>query len=426
MSEQTLPSTPAPPAHAAGESPRSHTVLDTVRRIVAVLVLLLVVGGGYWFFQHASHAPTAEAPPPGPAPVVQTVVVQPSTIPLAPDHLGQTEASQVVQIRARVNGFLEAQSFVEGGVVEANDVLFQIDPRSFQAELEVAQSNLKSAEATHAQARQDLQQVEQLRERNAATQQELEDAQTAERVAAAQVEVERARVKQAQLDVDYTTVRSPIRGVIGESQQDVGAYVGAGVDSLLAVVSQVDPIYVRFSISETEGLRWQARVDAGEISMPDIEQLDVAITLSDGRGYELPGKINFVDVVVDPTTGTQVLRATVPNPDMKLRPGQFVHATVRGAERTNAVLIPQAAVMQMPTGASVYVVDAEGKAAARPVELGAWYEDQWIVEKGLSPGDRVIVDQLLKVRPGSPVQLAENANPAPTPAAPGPQAAAEH
>ncbi len=383
--------------------------MHLLQRGVAVLLLLVVVAAGWYFFSYSEHGPDAVAPQLGPPPRVNTVVVQPAEVPLMPRFLGQTQASQVVEIRARVDGFLQEQAFREGEPVEPGELLYRIDPRSYRAELEVARAGLAAAEARHAQAAQDVEQMEQLRSRNAATQQEYDDAVTAERVAAAEVQLSQARIAQAELDVGYTEVRTPIRGVIGESYKDAGAYVAPGADSLLAVVSQLDPIYVRFSVSEAEMLRWQAAAEAGEISSSDLSTLDVIVELSDRREYPHVGRINYVDVRVDPSTGTRVVRSTVPNPEGLLTPGQSVHATLRGAIRTGALLVPQQAVMHNPTGATVYVVNEEGVPENRGVRLGDWYEDHWIIESGLLPGERVVVDNLMKVRPGVAVEVVDGA-----------------
>jgi membrane fusion protein (multidrug efflux system) len=205
------------------------------------------------------------------------------------------------------------------------------------------------------------------------------------------------------LDLGYTTIKAPIAGVIGRAMKDVGSYVDDTSNSQLAVLRQVDPIYARYSVSEQELLNWQRLQETGQVRMPKREELELELTLADGRTYRHRGRINFVDVQVEPSTGTAVIRGTVPNPEGELRPGQFVHATVLGIERVNTITVPQRAVIQSPAGASVYIVNAKNAIEQRPVTLGEWQGDGWIIEKGLNPGDRVVTDRLMQVRPGTPV-----------------------
>ncbi|MEX0745844.1 MAG: efflux RND transporter periplasmic adaptor subunit [Phycisphaeraceae bacterium] len=394
---------------SAGNRSRRQMVLHVIRRGIAIVVLLIVLGSLYLYWERSEHAPGVQTPPEQPPPVVSTIIVEGETVALAPRYIGQVEASQVVEIRARVSGFMEERAFEEGAVVQPGERLYRIDPRSFQAELEIAQSRLTSARARREQAQQQLQRYERLAERGAATATELEEWQTTANVAEAEVQLAQAQIAQAELDLGYTTIESPIEGVIGESQQDVGAYVSAGADSLLAVVSQLNPIYVRLSISEEETLQLQAMVEGGEVQMPDVEDLEVLVTLSTGREYPHHGQINFVDVRVDPRTGTRVVRATVPNPDQLLVPGQSIHATILGATRTGTLVVPQRAVMQTPTGSAVYVVQRDGTVEQREVTLGEWHKDQWIIEEGLTAGDRVVTDQLMRLRPGLEVRLSDQA-----------------
>ena len=208
--------------------------------------------------------------------------------------------------------------------------------------------------------------------------------------------------------------------MIGEALKDIGSYVDAGQNGLLAMVQQVDPIYVRYSVTEKDVLRFQRQLAENQIIAPTVDKLELEITLSDGSTYRHRGHINFVDVQIDQTTGTSVIRGEVPNPDSLLKPGQFIYANVLGIERVNAIRVPQHAVLQSPAGASVLVVNDEGKAETRPIELGDWStEDTWIVEKGLKPGDRVIVSHLMMVRAGMPVTIAGQDAPAGDHAQPG-------
>lgn len=385
---------------------------------IAVLVIGLFVAHRYWRGGGGGGGGGQATARQQQGPMaVQTVVAQAQTVPVRPRFLGQTEASQTVQIRARVRGFLMERAFEEGQPVKAGRVLFRIDPRSFKAELEVARARLEGAEARLERARTELKRLEELVAKQAANQVEYENALKEERVAAAEVHLEQARREQAQLELDYTSVESPLDGVVGQALKDVGSYVDETASGLLAVVQQVDPIYVRYSVSEGEMLRWQRLQESGAVNVPKVEDLGLEITLGDGGTYAHGGRINFVDVQVDPSTGTAVVRGTVPNPEGTLLPGQFVHATVKGIERMNTVMVPQRSVLQTPSGPSVYVVNEKNTVESRPVTLGDWVGEGWIVEKGVKPGDRVVADRLMMVRPGMAVAATDVKLPEPAPGA---------
>lgn len=389
-----------------GETRRSRRAAHLITRVIMVVILLAVLAGLYLYWQKVEHEPQAmEAAPPAATPTVTAVTVQPRTVPLLPRFLGQMEASQRVEIRARVPGFLEERAFEEGTYVEADKVLFRIDDRPFQAEVDVAQARVARAEANQFRAQQQVERFEELVAREAAVASELEQWQTDARAAAAEVQLAKAQLLQAQLDLGYTKIEAPISGMIGEALKDVGTYVDATGNSLLAVLEQVDPIYLRYPVSEQEILRYRNREERGELVIPELGQLQVEVTLADGTEYPHRGTVNFVDVGIDPSTGTAVVRAVVPNPERSLRPGQFAHATLLGIERVNAMVVPQQAVMQSPTGASVYVVGPDETVEQRTVTLGEWQGDGWVIESGLEPGDRVVIDQLLSLRPGMAVNV---------------------
>lgn len=328
-------------------------------------------------------------------------------VPIVTQFLAQTEPSEMVPIRARVSGFLLERGFEDGDVVEQGQVLFRIDPEPFEVALRRAEAGLEAAEAQLLRAEQQVKRFEELAKVQQAAANELEQAQEARRIAAASVKTQRAQIEQAKLDLEYATVRSPITGVIGARLQDVGSYVGPAADALLATVRKVDPLYVRYSVSEQDLLRWQRMGEEGLISDVSAETLIVEIVLPDGGVFPHRGRIDYVDVAVDPSTGTAVVRALVPNPDRSLRPGQFVHARIKGLSRLNTLVVPQSAVLQTPNGSAVYVVDEAGTAQIRPVNLGDWAEQDWIVESGLNPGERVIIDHLMQVRPGAKVEPSE-------------------
>lgn len=372
-----------------------------------VVVVLLVGGvGGYLYFQSGRHTPVPENRPQAPAAPLEVdmVTLESRTVPVTPRFLGQTEASRVVEIRARVKGFLTERLFEEGQRVKQGEVLFRIDPQPFQVERDSAKAGLASAQARLEQARQQLARYQELFARGSVAPTELEQWQTEERVAAALVQQESARLAKAELDLGYTTIVSPLTGVIGRALRDVGSYVDdSASNGLLAVVSQVDPIYARFAVSEQETLRWRSLRTAGRVTIPEVEAIDLAITLADGTPYSHHGKIKFVDVQVDPSTGTMVVRGTIPNPDDTIKPGQYVHVEVHGIQYIDALLVPQRAIMQSPAGPIVYVVNAQGSAERRGITLGTWIGDQVIVESGVRSGERLAADRLLQIRPGQPL-----------------------
>lgn len=388
-----------------GSTTRESKLLrwDSTRR---VKITLSVIATGslliaLWALSRSGAA--LKGPPPPPALPVAVQSVSPQTVPLAPKFLAQTEASQTVEIRARVNGYLLERAFKEGQHVEKGQLLFRIDPAPFETELAMARAQLAGAEARLARAESQVKRFAALLAKGSATTGEAEEWQKEYGTAKADVDLANARIAQAELDLGYTTISSPVAGFIGRAAKDVGSYIQQGAESLLATVQQIDPIYARYSVSEQELLEWQRRRASGEIRVPSIEHLDLEITLSDGRAYPHRGRVNYLDVQVDPSTGTSVVRGVFPNPDRTLLPGQFVHVTVHGIERVDVITVPQKAVQQNPTGSYVYVVTEQNKLENRPVTLGEWVNDRWIVEKGLAPGERVVVNKLTSLRPGMEV-----------------------
>lgn len=391
----------------AKDTKRSVGMVHLARRAIPMVVLVAALAAAYIFWQRYDSAPKhVEAPPPpGPIPV-HIVTVQPETLPVQPRFLGQTEASQVVELRSRVAGYLQARTFIEGEPVTAGQKVFQIDPRPFEVSLAQAKARLASSQATQERAMQQLTRFRELSERQSATKAELEEWEKEERVAAADVELQRAMIADAELQLGYTSIESPINGMIGRAIKDTGSYVDAGQNGLVAVVQRVDPMYVRYSITEQETLRLRRQIESGQIVAPGIAETEIEITLADGATYPFRGRLNFVDVQVDQTTGTSVVRGEVPNPKGDLKPGQFVYARLLGMQRVSALRVPQGAVLQSPAGPHVYVVNDTGAVDSRPVTLGEWSgEKYWLIEQGVKPGDRVITDRLMMVRPGMTVTV---------------------
>ncbi len=389
------------PSTKLGTAMRRHSRLVAVAGILLLVVVLWIALG---FERGGGRSPDESAG----AIRVNVIEVAPQTVPLHPRYLAQTESSQIVEIRSRIRGFLNERHFREGGIVERDEILFTVDPKPYEAAMEVARARVVSAEARLDQAERQVERYRGLYEQGAATASELEEWETAMQVAASDIELYKAQRTQADLDLSYTTISSPINGVVGRALKDVGTFVDDGSNSLLAVVEAVDPIYVRFSMSEQNLLRYGSMRETGRLTGPEGEDVEVSITLRDGSDFEHLGRISFVDVRIDDATSTVLLRATVPNPDLALRPGQFVHVNLLGLERPSIVVIPKQAVVQTPTSASVYVVDEEqAMVTVRMIRLGDWHENGWIVEEGLEEGDVVVVDNIMRLRPGTPVAIDE-------------------
>lgn len=340
-------------------------------------------------------------------PVEVTVIkVEPRDTPVVPQFDGQTVSSRQVTIMARVDGFLDKRLYTEGSMVKAGEVLFQQDPKPFKAQLDAAKGALAAQQARWETAKKNLARVKPLVTLNALSQKDLDDAVGAELSAAAAVETARADVEQAQLNLSYATITSPLAGRSSYARVQEGAYVSA-TNNLLTYVDQVDPIYVNFSLSENQLLELTGLVNSGILQQPKDMDYEVKISLADGNLYGQSGRITFADADFNKSTGTYLLRATLPNPDGELRPGQFVRVSLFGSMAPNAIVIPQQAVMQGAKGHFVVVVDAQSKAQIRPVQVGNWYSDQWFIRAGLSAGDVVVVDGMAKLAPGALVKATE-------------------
>jgi membrane fusion protein (multidrug efflux system) len=362
--------------------------------------------------------------PSAPPVEVTTVSAAPQTTPATFEFTGKTESSRSVEIRARVEGYLDKIAYTEGDLVRSGQLLFQLDPQPFQAALDNARGDLARAEAQLANARATLARVRPLAKENAVSQKDLDDAVAAERSAQAQVQSAKAQVRTAELNLGYTSIKSPLNGLSSKSEFRQGSLVTPGSNSLLTTVLQLDPIWVNFGIGENELLRMRTEAAAGRLKGPGIDRLEVELVQADGSVFPQKGRITFVSPTVDQQTGTVTLRAEVPNlrtevpnsgPSSRLLPGQFVRVRIEGASRPNTIMVPQRAVMQGPQGKFVYTVSADDKAEPKPVQVGDFYGDQWIVTSGLSGSEQVIVDGAIKVRPGSPVKVAPPAA-APKPA----------
>ena len=351
----------------------------------------------------SKEQPQSQVRPPAEVTVLK---VAPRDTPVSYEFVGQTQSSRQVQIVARVNGFLERRVYEEGSLVKAGQLLFEQDPKPFQASLDAAKGALASEQARLQTARENLARVKPLAALNALSKKDLDDATGNEQAAAAAVDTARANVLQAQLNLSYTRIESPVTGLSSFARVQEGSYVGPE-NSLLTYVARVDPIWVNFTLSENEllGIREQSR--AGNLRLPPKDQYQVEVILANGETLAEKGRITFENPDFDAKTGSFLLRATIANPKNDLRPGMFVRVRVLGAVRPNAILVPQQAVLQGAKGHFVIVVDNESKAQIRPVLVGSWYRDDWFIEKGLEAGDVVVVDGMVKLSPGVSVKPLE-------------------
>lgn len=350
----------------------------------------------------ACSKPPPAAAPPAPADVAALTVAA-REVPVMFEFVGQTESSQQVEIRARVDGFLEKRVYTEGAAVKAGQVMFLIDRKPFDANLAAATAELAQQQARLTTARANLTRVKPLVADHALSARDLDDATGQEQAAAAAVEAAKAKVTDAKLNAGYATITSPVSGLSSFAKVQEGAYVNAS-NSLLTYVAKLDPMRVNFSLSENEALRVRAETAKGQLKGSDRGHYAVTLRMADGSIYPFPGRITFADAAFSQDTGTFLLRAELPNPKGELHPGQFVRVRVFGFTRPNSIVVPQRAVQQGPRGFFVWLVDKDNKAAQREVEAGEWLGDNWLVSSGLKDGDRVVVDGVMRLAPGVPVK----------------------
>jgi membrane fusion protein, multidrug efflux system len=352
------------------------------------------------------------APPP---PEVAVVTLSTETVTLTRELAGRSNPFLVAEVRPQVTGIVQRRMFTEGGMVDAAQPLYQLDDSTYRADFNRAKAALARTEATVQLARLNAARTANLAKVEAVSREENETAVAALAQAEADVGVAKAALAGAEVVLGYTTIRSPIKGRIGRSSVTAGALVTANQAAALATVQQLDPIYVDLNQSSRELLELRRDFAAGTLNRPN--EVPVTILLEDGTRYPHEGKLAFAEVTVDPTTGSVALRVVVPNPEQILLPGTYVRAIVVTGVREKAILVPQPGIARDPKGnATAMVVNAEGKAESRVVNVSRTIGNKWLVEKGLAAGDRVIVEGLQRIRPGAVVRIA-GAN---SPAAPAP------
>ena len=340
------------------------------------------------------------APPPPPTEVFVAEVIQ-KDVPSYLEVVGQTYGFQDVDIRARVEGFLESVNFREGSFVQKGALLYEIDRKPLEAALAQAKADQANAQARFEKSRNDVNRYTPLVAKQAVSQQELDNARASLDATQAEVEAAKAAVEKATLDLSYTRVTSPISGLAGITNVKTGNLVGRGESTLLTTISQIDPILFKVGVSEAEYLRYAKRSGATQGDAPRAG--GIQLVLADGSVYPQTGRVTTVDRAVDPTTGTLRLELTFPNPDQLLRPGQFGRVRLLLETRTGALLVQQRAVQELQNLYSVAVVDGSGKVAFRNVKVGPKVESLWVIEEGVKPGDKVVVEGLQRIQEGMTV-----------------------
>jgi len=331
------------------------------------------------------------------------IVAQSQPVGLTSELAGRTSAHLVSEVRPQVGGVVKARLFQEGSIVRAGQSLYQIDPATYQATYNSAAAALAQAQAQATAAKLKADRYKALVETGAVSKQDNDDAQAAALQTAAAVAVQKAALDTARINLNYTRVAAPISGRIGKSSVTPGALVTASQATALATVQDLSKIYVDLTQTSAELLKLQAAFNSGKLGRSGSAQ--VTLKLEDGSTYPIPGRLEFSDVTVDPTTGSVVLRAIFDNPNGVLLPGMYVRAVLDKGVASNGILIPQAAVSRDPKGnAIVQVVDAKGGLAPRPVTAAQTVGDKWLITTGLNVGDKVVVEGLQKVRPGAPIK----------------------
>ena len=385
---------------------RQGRFLENLATVIPCLVLVATV------------ACSKKEPPPPPPPEVQVAEVVQKDVPIYIELVGATLGSEDIEIRARVEGYLAAVNFTEGSFIKKGQLLYKIDPQPFEAALAQAQANMSTAKARLEKTNNDVARYKPLAEQKAVSKQELDNALSAQEAARFQVTAYDALVAKAKLDLAYTTISSPVEGLIGTTQKKVGALVGRGENTLLNTISQINPILFRCAIAEAEYLRL-ARVGAAKDKSLE-KKFGVELILADGTIFTHKGRLDAIERAVDASTGTLTGQFSFPNPERILRPGQYGKARFVTDLKEGALLVPQLAVQEIQGLYSVMVVKPDATVDQRMVKAGERVGNLWIIDSGLKPGEKVIVEGIQKVRPGvqvsaKTVKLDEKTSPAPSP-----------
>lgn len=388
------PSHPSRPSRASLGMP-AFTLLTLAVAVIAAFTL-----------SACGQAESQAAAKPGAAPAapVGVLTLQPQRVELSAELAGRTVAYQTAEVRPQVTGIVKTRAFTEGSDVKAGQLLYQIDPASYQAALDSARAALAKAEANATTARLKAGRYDELAGIDAVSKQLRDDARAAQQQAQADVAAATAAVRTAQIDLDRTRVAAPIAGRIGRSAVTPGALVTANQAGTMATLQQLDPIYVDVTQTSAELLRLQRQLADGTLQRDAAGQARVKLLLEDGTTYALDGQLQFSELQVDPASGSVTLRAKFPNPKRQLLPGMYVRAQVQSGVQAQGLLVPQAAVSRDAKGNATAMVIKDGKAEPRQLQTGAVINGQWLVTAGLAAGDQLIVDGLQRLRPGAPVQ----------------------
>ncbi len=338
---------------------------------------------------------------------VEVMKVEPHDVPLSFEFSARAQGYKETEVRARVGGILLKKNYVEGSEVREGDVLFEIDPEQYRAQLNNAKANLAKAKAQLHRAENDWERIAKLYKQQVVSEKSRDEAMAELEAQKAAVQMAESEVETAQLNFDYTKVKAPISGVTGMEAQSEGSLISA--TGLLTNITQLDPIYVIFSASESEMMSLANMVDNGLIRNPENKsEITAKVKFSNDTEYPLAGQINFINSGIDEGTGTIKLRAVFPNPKKRLKPGQFLRLVMEGLTRVNALIVPQEAIMQGANGSYVYVLNNKNMVEMVNIHTGLMTrEGGWIVDSGLKAGDRVIVSNLMKIRPGMTVRPVE-------------------
>jgi membrane fusion protein (multidrug efflux system) len=360
----------------------------------------------------ASAGCSKEAPPPPPPPEVFIAEAIQKDVPVYMELVGQTAGSQDVEIRARVEGFLDSVAFTEGTMVKKGQLLYQIDRKPLEATLANAKARLANAQAKLDKSLNDVKRLQPLAAQQAVSQQELDNAMSARDAAKADVDAQTAAVENAQIDLGYTTITSPVDGLVGTTKVKAGNLVGRGESTLLVTISIVDPIFFRAGLAEAEYLRLARRAQE-QNTVGQGTKIPIQLILADGTVHPHTGRLDVIERNIDPTTGTLAVQMTFPNPERLVRPGQYGRARFEIDMKKSALLVPQRAVQEMQNLYSIAIVGADNKVSFRNVKVGPRVDSLWVIEEGLKPGERVIVEGVQRAKEGMVV----NAKPMPaTPA----------
>ncbi len=345
-----------------------------------------------------------KAAPPASPPTVSVMEIVPRDTPVTPEYVAQTQSSRQVNIYARVSGFLDRRLYTEGAMVKEGQVLFRIDPKPFEVQLDQSNAALARQEAALAVARANLARTKPLAEVNALSKKDLDDATGNFESSAAAVAQAKAQVESAKLNLSYCTISSPVDGVASAALQQEGTYISPQ-NSQLTTVMILSPIWVNFSLSENEWQDFRVQISKGLLRPPENNRYDIEIILVDGSIFPHTGRITFAEPSYNPQTGTFLIRASVENPRGILRPNMYVRVRLKGAVRPKAVLVPQRAVQQGSKGQFVWVVARDNTVESRPVVVGDWHGSDWFISEGLRAGERVVVDGGAALRPGIKVAM---------------------